>query len=49
MNGTNYLITGIVVDCKNGLSFAPNIRIKSFEDNELVSKTEFKINFQFKF
>ena len=47
-DGLSYIITGILLSCGNGLSVAPNIRIESFE-NDLDSKTEYKINFQFKF
>ena len=47
-DGSSYIITGILLSCGNGLSVAPNMRIESFE-NDLDSKTEYKINFQFKF
>jgi len=47
-DGSSYIITGILLSCGNGLSVAPNIRIESFE-NDSDSKTEYKINFQFKF
>ena len=47
-NGINNLITGIVLTCGSGLSMAPNMRMKSFEDNS-DSVTEYRINFQFKF
>ena len=47
-DGSSYIITGILISCGNGLSVAPNIRIESFE-NDSDSKTEYKINFQFKF
>ena len=47
-NGKNYLIAGVLFNCDNGLSLAPNMRIESFE-NDSESKTEYKINFQFKF
>ena len=47
-DGSSYIITGILLNCGNGLSVAPNMRIESFE-NDSDSKTEYKINFQFKF
>ena len=47
-DGSSYIITGILLSCENGLSVAPNMRIESFE-NDSDSKTEYKINFQFKF
>ena len=47
-NGKNYLIAGVLFNCDNGLSLSPNLRIESFE-NDLDSKTKYKINFQFKF
>ena len=47
-DGSSYIITGILLSCGNGLSVAPNMRIESFE-NDSDSKTEYKINFQFKF
>ena len=48
-NGENYLIAGILLNCDNGLSIAPNMRIKSYEDDSKESVTEYKVNFQFKF
>ena len=47
-DGSSYIITGILLSCGNVLSVAPNMRIESFE-NDSDSKTEYKINFQFKF
>ena len=47
-DGLSYLITGILLNCGNGLSVAPNIRMESYEDDS-DSATEYKINFQFKF
>ena len=47
-DGSNYIITGILLSCGNGLSVAPNMRIESYED-DTDSGTEYKINFQFKF
>ena len=49
MNGEDYLIFGLLFDCKNGLSVAPNLRITSFENSSMDDKFEYKINFQFKF
>ena len=48
---SSYIITGMLLSCGNGLSVAPNMRIKSYEDNskEKESVTEYKVNFQFKF
>ena len=48
-DGSNYIITGILLSCGNGLSVAPNMRIKSYEDDSKESVTEYKVNFQFKF
>ena len=47
-DGLSYLITGILLNCGNGLSVAPNMRIKSY-DSKSDSITEYKINLQFKF
>ena len=47
-NVKNYLVTGIVLTCDGGISVAPNMRITSYK-NGLESKTEYKVNFQFKF
>ena len=47
-DGLSYLITGILLNCGNGLSVAPNMRIKSY-DSKSDSFTEYKINLQFKF
>ena len=47
-NGNNYLIAGVVFNCGDELSVAPNMRMTSFE-NESDAVTEYKINFQFKF
>ena len=49
MNGENYLITGLTLDCGNGFIIAPNVRVKSFEDDTNEDETEYKISFQFKF
>ena len=49
MNGENYLITGLTLDCGNGFIIAPNVRVKSFEDEAADSENEYKISFQFKF
>ena len=49
MNGENYLIFGLLFDCKHGLSVAPNIRITSYENSSMDDEFEYKINFQFKF
>jgi hypothetical protein len=48
-DGSNYIITGILLSCGNGLSVAPNMRIKSYEDDSKESITEYKVNFQFRF
>ena len=48
-NGNNYLITGVVIKCNNGISVSPNMRITSYEDPATVDEKEYKINFQFKF
>ena len=48
-NGGNYLITGVLFNCNNGLSVAPNIRMTSYEDNSNDALNEYKINIQFKF
>ena len=47
-DGDNYLIAGIVLDCGNGLSVAPNLRMTSFND-DVSSSSEYKINVQYKF
>ena len=49
MNGENYLIAGLTLDCGNGFIIAPNVRIKSFENDSNENENEYKINFQFKF
>ena len=49
MNGENYLIAGLTLDCGNGFIIAPNVRVKSFEDETAESENEYKISFQFKF
>ena len=46
---SNYIIAGIVFNCGNGLSVAPNVRMTSFEKSARDSKNEYKINFQFIF
>ena len=47
--GANYYIAGVLFNCGNSLSVAPNIRITTYEDlAKLVSK-EYRVNFQFKF
>jgi len=48
-DGSSYMITGILLSCENGLSVAPNMRIKSYESDSKKSVTEYKVNFQFKF
>ena len=49
-NGSSYIITGILLSCGNGLSVAPNMRIKSYEnDSKESDETEYKVNLQFKF
>ena len=48
-NGNTYLITGIRLNCDNGLSIAPNMRMTSYEDNTKDNAKEYKVNFQFKF
>jgi len=49
-DGSSYIITGILLSCGNGLSVAPNVRIKSYEnDSKESDETEYKVNFQFKF
>ena len=45
---SNYFITGIILNCGNGLSVAPNIKMTSYESDK-DSVTEYKINIQFKF
>ena len=49
MNGENFLIAGLTLDCGNGFIIAPNVRVKSFEDEAIDSENEYKISFQFKF
>ena len=49
MNGENYLIAGLLLNCGNGLSVAPNVRMTSFEDSDMDNELEYKLNFQFKF
>ena len=49
-DGSSYMITGILLSCGNGLSVAPNMRIKSYEnDSKESDETEYKVNLQFKF
>jgi len=47
-DGDNYLIAGAVLNCGSGLSVAPNIRMKSYNNNA-ESTSEYKINVQYKF
>ena len=49
MNGENYLIAGLLLNCGNWLSLAPNVRMTSFEDSDMDNELEYKLNFQFKF
>ena len=49
INGENYLIAGLLLNCGNGLSVAPNVRMKSFENSDMDNELEYKLNFQFKF
>ena len=44
----NYLIAGILLDCKNGLSISPNLRMTTYEDAK-DPITEYKVNFQLQF
>ena len=46
-DGVNYMITGVLLDCENGLVVVPNMRFKFYESDKDL--TEYKINFQFKF
>ena len=39
-DGSSYMITGVVFNCGNGLSMAPNMRTKSFENADADSETE---------
>ena len=48
-NGENFLVTGIIMNCGNGLSVAPNIQMTTFEDSSEEKEMDYKINFQFKF
>ena len=48
-NGKNYLIAGILLNCDNGLSIAPNMRLTSYEESTKDALNEYKVNFQFKF
>ena len=48
-DGSSYMITGVVFNCGNGLSMAPNMRTKSYEDANTDSETEYKLNIQYKF
>ena len=45
---SNYLIAGIIFNCGNGLSIAPNARMTFVEDGT-KDPNEYKINFQFIF
>ena len=48
-DGKNYLLAGISMNCGTGFIVAPNIRMHTNENSSDPSKTEYKINFQFKF
>ncbi len=48
-DGSSYMITGVVFNCGNGLSMAPNMGITSYEDADADSETEYKLNIQYKF
>ena len=48
-DGRSYMITGVVFNCGNGLSMAPNMGITSYEDADADSETEYKLNIQYKF
>ena len=48
-HGNNYLIMGVFLNCKNGFSLSPNVRLQSFENSDKASKNEYKLNFMFKF
>ncbi len=48
-NGENLIVTGAVFNCGSGLSIAPNMRMASFEDSDIVSTTIYRVNVQFKF
>ena len=48
-NGINYLIAGVLFNCDNGLSVAPNMRITSSENSAEDDVNVYKVNFQFKF
>ena len=48
-DGSSYMITGVVFNCGNGLSMAPNMRTKSYENTDTDSETEYKLNIQYKF
>ena len=48
-NGENYLIAGILFNCDNGLSIAPNMRLTSYEESSKDAVNELKVNFQFTF
>ncbi len=43
----NTIAAGVVMNCGNGVSIAPNVRQTKNETNE--TETEYKVNFQFKF
>ena len=45
---SNYLISGILFNCGNGLSVAPNVRM-TFIENGTKDLNEYKINFQYIF
>ena len=45
---SNYIIAGIIFNCGNGLSVAPNVRMRSYED-EKNSTIDYNVNFEFKF
>ena len=47
--GENFLVTGIIMNCGNGLSVAPNIQMTTFENSSKEKEMDYKINFQFKF
>ena len=48
-DGSSYMITGVVFNCGNGLSMAPNMRTKSYENTDTDSETKYKLNIQYKF
>jgi len=48
-NGKYYLLFGVLINCSNGLSVSPNMKLAYYEDSSISSGNEYKVNFKFQF